>query len=761
MSNKLYYVAHAQDAFLKPLTSELFDLFTTSKDNQAKIQAFRRGADKDKSKNLVHLFYFQGVKHEEKYAAYLAECGAKKVKARGSRNEEFMLPTAWLMIDIDHEERAYDLWQEIRTRLEAQELLPHMIFAHITPSGKGLRLVMERLPEMMLMPFEDAKCAWLERIAPGKVSDSACSDYARGSFCPLKEEILYIDRDRFFSPPLLPEGAVKAVVEKRVALQVTQPALPSEGQRRTFPDHYEGTPYKQIIERLIPQLDGSVNEGGRHQLIMGLAVNLRYICDNNPEWLAQIIPTFGIEEAEFHRVLHDMCAQERYPYLPRKLRTAIEGTDAVVEPVWEMPRMPEVLPPALSLLVKNTPERMQAAVAMAAFPALGTHLHEVYFRYADNKCYEPAFLNLLIAPQASGKSAVDVPIDFIMSDITKVDECNRQAENEWREKVASMGSNKEKPSRPKHLCIQRLSPNTTNAAFVKRLKEAGGRTLYIKINELEQLQGLSGMSAQKGAENELIKITYDRTLYGQERVGIDSVSEQVILRLNWNASTTPVMAQKFFTLNALMDGTISRITCCTIPVDEDDWGEEIPVFGTYDADFEGQLQPSIQALCQARGTYTCTPAIEWARRTQRLLIQHAKEMNNKVLADYVKRGVRSGFNRAMLLYIIQGCQWTEEVEAFASWSVEYDLWVKWNVFHDKFVKATEMDFTLLQRRNADVYENLPTEFTKNMLQTLRQGVPSKTIDEQLRQWKRRSRITYDADRDVYIKSCKNIINHTA
>ena len=34
-------------------------------------------------------------------------------------------------------------------------------------------------------------------------------------------------------------------------------------------------------------------------------------------------------------------------------------------------------------------------------------------------------------------------------------------------------------------------------------------------------------------------------------------------------------------------------------------------------------------------------------------------------------------------------------------------------------------------------------------------------DEQLRQWKRRSRITYDADRDVYIKSCKNIVNLTA
>lgn len=761
MSNKLYYVAHAQDAFLKPLTPELFDLFTTSKDNQAKIQAFRRGADKDKSKNLVHLFYFQGVKDEEKYAAHLAECREKGVKARGSRNEDFMLPTTWLMIDLDHQERPYDLWQVIRERMEAQGLMRHLIFAHITPSGKGLRLVVERLPEMMQLPFEDAKSAWLERVAPGCVSDSACSDIARGSFCPLKDEILYIDRDRFFAPPLLPPSAVKEAVAKRRAVKAVLPTTATDGQGRAFPDHYEGVPYSLIIERLIPKLDGSVNEGGRHQLIMGLAVNLRYICDNNPQWLAQIIPTFGIEEAEFHRLLHDMCEQDRYPCMPRKLRAAIEGTDAVVEPMWHMPRMPEQLPPSLQFLVSNTPERMQAAVAMAAFPAFGTHLREVFFKYADNKRYEPAFLNLLIAPQASGKSAVDIPIDLIMADIMKVDERNRQLENEWREKVSSMGSNKEKPTRPKNLCIQRLSPNTTNAAFVRRLKEAGGRTLYIKINELEQLQGLSGMSAQKGAENELIKITYDRTLYGQERVGIDSVNEQVTLRLNWNASTTPVMAQKFFSQNALMDGTISRITCCTIPTDEDDWGEEIPVFGTYDADFEKQLQPYIHALCQARGTYTCPEAIEWARRTQRLLIQHAKEMNNKVLADYVKRGVRSGFNRAMLLYIVQGCEWTEEVETFATWSVEYDLWVKWNVFHDKFVKAAEQTSAMMQRSTVSILQNLPNEFTKEMLHTQCPSHPSDKIYALLRQWKFRGQIIYDDDRGVYIKKSNESVNLSA
>ena len=754
MTGKMYYGCHTKDKFLKPLTPELFDLFTTSADNRTKIQAFRNGECKEESKNKVHLFYFQGVKNEEKYATHLAECKEKKIEARGSRNEDFMRPTAWAMIDLDHEERPYDLWHEIRERLEASALFNHLIFAHITPSGKGLRLVMERPPEMMEMPLEEAKALWLEKIAPGRVSDSACSDFARGSFCPLKEEILFIDRERFFTPPLLPESAMKKLKQKSQAFVSTPPQAVIGGEAKgTFPNAYEGVPYSQIIERLIPKLEGSVNEGGRYTLTLNLATHLRYICDFNPQWLAAVIPNYGIEENEYLRVLHDMCKADRFPCMPRKLKAAIEGTDEEAEPLWDMPLMPTALPPALQLLVSRTPEKMQAAVAMAVFPSLGAHFREVYFHYADNKHYDPAFMTLLIAPQASGKSAVDVPIDHIMADITSTDEKNRRMENEWREKVANMGSNKEKPSRPKNLCIQHLSPNTTNAAFVRRLKEAGGRTLYIKINELEQLRGLSGMN---GGENELIKLTYDRALYGQERVGIDSVNEQAILRLNWNASTTPVMAQAFFSKNAIVDGTISRITCCTIPVDEDDWGEEIPEFDTYDEAFGQSLIPMIEKLTNARGTYTCPEAINWARRMQRLMIQHAKEMNNKVLADYVKRAVRSGFNRAMLLYVMQDCQWTQEVEDFATWSVEYDLWVKWSVFRDKFAKANEQEEVLVQKSTVSQLKHLPDEFTKEMLQAQRPNEPVPRISALLRQWRHRGHVVYDESRNVYIKNDKKI-----
>ena len=759
MPNMLYYVAHAKDNFLKPLTPELFDLFTSSPDNNSKVMAFRRGAAKEVSKNMMHLFYYQGTLNREKYDAHLTECKSKGVKPEGSRKEEFMLPLTWLMIDLDHEDNPLALWEEMKARMTEGALLDHLIIAHLTPSGKGLRLVIDRLPEMMEMEMEEAKRVWLERIAPGRTSDTACRDFARGSFCPLKGEILFVNRERLFAPQLLRVSAKKARAVQVYAPPPTAPVMPANNsQAHTFPDNYEGKPYSQIIEHLIPQLDGSVNEGGRHNLIMGLAVNLRYICDNNPQWLSQIIPTYGIGETEFHRLLTDMCAQPRYPYLPRKLRNAIEGTVATTSHAWFMPQMPEELPPLVAHLVSRTPEKMKAAVAMAVFPSLGAHLCGVTFKYADNKAYDPAFMSLLIAPQASGKSAVDMPIEQIMADILEVDERNRMAENEWREKVANMGSNKEKPSRPKNLCIQQLSPNTTNAAFVRRLKEAGGRTLYVKINELEQLRGLAGLS---GGENELIKITYDRALYGQERVGIDSVNEQAILRLNWNASTTPVMAQNFFSHNALIDGTISRITCCTIPVDEDDWGEEIPEFGTYDEAFAQQLSPFIQTLNSARGVYTSPEAIEWARKMQRHMIQHAKELNNKVMADYARRAVRSGFYRAMLLYVINGCQWTDEIEAFATWSVEYDLWVKWNVYEAQFAKANEQRGVMVQKSYNSLLQKLPTEFTKEMLKESRPEGEHQKTGTLLRQWKFRGQVIYDEDRKVYIKQCQEIKKHSA
>ena len=749
------------DTKLKPLTPELFDTLIASPRAHELVERARAGAHADESKHLLPMIYFQGVLDAAAYEVYVAECEMKGVKPKGSRNRAFMRPTQLLMIDLDHVEgNVEELAHAVVHRMQEQGLLNHLLLVHKTPRGEGLRIIVQRGEAQMALPFEEAKAQWLRLMGVDQASDAACSDHSRGSFLPIKEDIYYIDREALFAPKLLDttlrQGGKKvaqnAQTMAKPAVKVAEIRKGQPAKERKYPDCYGAVPYALIVERLIPKVEGFPYEGGRHTLIKNLAVELRKITDNNPEWLAEIIPTFGVDEEEYAELLRAMCNYPEPPFLGAKLNSAIKGVSEEMGPIWPLPAMPERLPAVMDLLLSATPERMKAAVAMAVFPSLGVHLTDVRFKYADNKSYEPAFLNLLIAPQASGKSAVDAPIDYILADIRERDKQNRKCENEWREKVKTMGSNKEKPRRPEGLVIQHLAPNTTNAALVKRLKEAGERSLYVKINELEQLRGLADASAKKGAENELIKLAYDRTLYGQERVGVDAVNEQVVLRLNWNASTTQTMAHNFFNANALIDGTLSRITCCTIAVDEDDWGEEIPVFTPYDSEFGHQLKPYIQALEQAEGVYECPQLIEWTRTAQRRFIQYARELNNKVMADYAKRSVRSGFNRAMLLYIMNNAEWTQQIEDFATWSVEYDLWVKWHVFRDRLQKAHELAYGTNGNANGlGVLPKLPQEFTTDMLQEVRPTASAESNQALVRQWKKRGRIVETEHAGVYRK----------
>lgn len=755
------------DTALKPLTPELFDNLTASPRAHELVGKARAGVHPDESKHLLPMIYFQGVLDAERYDAYVLECKEKGVKPKGSRNRAFMKPTQLLMIDLDHVEGDIaELAQAVIQRLQERDLLNHLLLLHKTPSGEGLRIVVQRREGQMELPFEEAKAQWLHLMGVDQPSDAACSDHSRASFLPIQEDIYHINREALFTPKLLDmtlqQGGDKGA--QHAKMRATPPAGTAKirnargTKERKYPECYGAVPYSLIVERLIPKVEGFPYEGGRHTLIKNLAVELRKITDNNPEWLAEIIPTFGVDEEEYAELLRAMCSYAETPFLGAKLNSAIKGISEDMGPIWPLPAMPEKLPRGLDLLLSATPERMKAAVAMAVFPSLGVHLTDVRFKYADNKSYEPAFLNLLIAPQASGKSAVDAPIYYIMADIRERDIQHRKFENEWREKVKTMGSNKEKPRRPEGLVIQHLAPNTTNAALVRRLKEAGERALYVKINELEQLRGIADSASRKGAENELIKLAYDRAIYGQERVGAESVNEQVVLRLNWNASTTQTMAHNFFNANALIDGTLSRITCCTIAVDEDDWGEEIPVFSPYAPDFGHQLKSYIQALEHAEGEYECPQLVEWTRTAQRRFIQYAKELNNKVMADYAKRSVRSGFNRAMLLYVMNGAQWTQEIEDFATWSVEYDLWVKWHVFRDRLQKAHDLIYGTSVNSNAlGLLPKLPQEFTIEMLQNLRPTSSTDTDEALIRQWRKRGKIVETEHAGVYRKVMQLIV----
>ena len=256
------------------------------------------------------------------------------------------------------------------------------------------------------------------------------------------------------------------------------------------------------------------------------------------------------------------------------------------------PPMPKKLPKLVELLISKTPEIYQPAVAHAIFPSLATHLWRTRFRYIDNVEHEATLMTCLLAGTGAGKSCVQKPIDFIMEDIRKRDQENLKREKEWKDEMMRKGANKDKRKRPENLIIQEIDADMTNPAFVMRTAEAKEHFLYTSLNEIDQFDALKGSGYQ---QFRIMCLAFDPgNLYGQTRVGTQSVTERVTIRFNWNASTTIHKGIRYFK-RVLTDGPVSRINFCTIP--EREIGEDIPIYGTYDEDFRNSLKPYIDNLC--------------------------------------------------------------------------------------------------------------------------------------------------------------------
>ena len=210
----------------------------------------------------------------------------------------------------------------------------------------------------------------------------------------------------------------------------------------------------------------------------------------------------------------------------------------------EPPAMPEKLPKLVKLLISRTPEIYKPAVAHAIFPPLATHLWQTSFRYIDNVVHEATLSTCLLAGTGAGKSSVDKPIRYIMEDIRKRDAENLKREKEWKEEVTRKGANKDKRKRPDNLVIQEIDADMTSPAFVMRTAEAQGRFLYTSLNELDQFDALRGSGNQ---QFRIMCLAFDPfNLFGQQRVGVQSVTERVTIRFNWNASTTIQKGQRYF-----------------------------------------------------------------------------------------------------------------------------------------------------------------------------------------------------------------------
>uniref|UniRef100_UPI003FEE8FAE hypothetical protein n=1 Tax=Segatella copri TaxID=165179 RepID=UPI003FEE8FAE len=457
---------------------------------------------------------------------------------------------------------------------------------------------------------------------------------------------------------------------------------------------YDGVPYEEITKALVDLMGGAPAHGNRNNFIYREACLLRYICNSEAAWIKQVIEIFGEDEAKAFASVESACKVAQSSEMPLLVKQAVElarknylakqATEKAGIYADVPPQMPARLPKLIKLLTSKVPADFKPAVAMAVFPPLAAHLKGVTFRYIDNQVHEAAMMNLLVAPMSSGKSAVNGPIDCIIEDLVQMDKVNRQKEQEWKDEVNTMGDNKKKPVRPEDICIRIVSPDLTRAAYIQRLddvQKAGGAYLYCKMDEVDMLRKFNDPS-------QLIRLCWDNSEDGQERVGTKSVTARVKTRFNWNASSTIAVTQKFFSVREVADGAVSRLSLATII--RPDFAP-YPVVGEYDALFKSELAPYIHHLNAASGFKECRKARQLIERLGSEIMEMAQLAYNKPYAEFAKRGLANGFCRAMVLYLANGEKWEKPIEEFIEWSVKYDLWCKMRFFGNQMQEAIDAD----------------------------------------------------------------------
>lgn len=633
------------------------------------------------------------------------------------------------------------------------------------------------------MTAEEAQMRFSQDVgfeADGVVKDvSRCIYMVSAAHTLYTSDTLFTPQDVIHPPYNVIQREAKNLDDTKVDVSVdASEILPPYGRMndntKEYPSTYENIEYTKLLETLEDQMGGTPELGSRNNFIFAMACHLRYICDDNPDWIARILPTYGEDREKWYNTIKSACNRPQSKQMSRIMqRTLVVCKERLV---WEdesqadgqtPPAMPKKLPPLIELLVSKTPEIYRPAVAHAVFPALGAHLWKTYFRYIDNVDHEATLMNILMAGTGAGKNCISEPINRIMADIRQRDRENMQREKEWKNDMNTKGANKDKKQRPEGLVIQEIDPDTTNAAFVMRLDEAEEKFLYAKMNELDQFDSLK---TNGGAKNhfQIMCLAFDPgNIYGQTRASTTSINARVCIRFNWNASTTIQKGQWYFR-QVLTDGPISRINFCTIP--ERPIGAEMPVYGTYDEAFDEALKPYLERLNQARGRIVCPEAEALARKLIEENAEFARLSQSRVYENLSFRANVIAYLKAMVLYVAHGEIWTPEMEEFVRWSLKYDMHCKM-LFFGEAIEEKNYTFSRSSKNKGpqNLLDLLPEIFTMEEAAAMRQrvGVMQGTLGQMLSNWKFRGYIEpygeifnrKDANRQRFIKTPEYLAKH--
>ena len=521
---------------------------------------------------------------------------------------------------------------------------------------------------------------------------------------------------------------------------------PVECELKSEPS-FKGIPYTSIISEWWRRNGGEPAEGERNVKLHKLAVNLRAICDNKKDVLMQVMPRFGLSDAELKSVVDSACKEE--PKGVSKVMQQIidalelgissdevEDAEAVAEETGVKVNV-KSLPIGLKESLVGVPVSMHMPVLCSLMPIAAAYADQVEVKYCDGEMQKLGLMSIVYGAQASGKSVCKHAINIWKRQFDAEDALARKREDEWKERKKSRKANEKAPDDP-HVLIRVVPVTVSCSTLLKRLKNANGHTLYSFGEELDTLRKTNGAGSWS-SKYDIYRLAFDPldSEWGQDYNSDQAESGLVYVAYNWTVLGTYGAVRKCFKGDNIENGLSSRILLAEMP---DTSFARMPRYGRRSAEDEARIQEAVTRLRSVSG-YVDTPRLrkvidEWAEEKR---VTALKDIDH-VADTYRRRAAVIGFRCGVIFHLLSGC--VRESKAcldFALMMAEYCMQQQVKTFgetlQNQFVDAQSE----CQRYGANnsVFDQLPPVFSLEDLGALkRENMPRNSLIKIISRWNR-------------------------
>ena len=538
------------------------------------------------------------------------------------RSAENSMPNGLFILDFDHVDDPRALWERINKEKE-QWAHDKIMVAHITPSGKGLRIVAKRYNTTMSIP--DCQNTFCQHY--GLENDAAVKDLSRLSFLVPRSYFLYLDTTVFDyqwevsmvqqeqQKMGLGQGVkgVKGVNGVKDNSYTGNDSLAPSAQTIVAPSgaewgltSFKGVPIKDLVSEVVERTGGMPEVGERNTRLYEIARILRYIVDFDANKLTAILPSFGLPTSEVAQVAQSAVKSGRSERIPDTLYNILkdfkenenevdeeEENDSLTSQLSPLTSDDEnnTLPPVFKEYVKVAPEDFKEPVVFSLLPILGTLASTARAQYLDGQYHSPSFITVVTAPQASGKSFARGLVRTCLAPLMAEDMKARLDEQMYRKALREAKNSKAQPKEPDTV-VRCVPASISVAKLLKRLDAANGLHLFTFCEEIDTVakSNSSGAWAQK---SDIYRNAFDNATYGQDYMTDVSYSATLDVFYNLLLLGTPNAVGRFF--KDPEDGLVSRVSFTQIP---DQFGADMPVWGRLSKEESDEMVTTCRVLME-------------------------------------------------------------------------------------------------------------------------------------------------------------------